>query len=152
MGGPLRCFRIPFSEFQPLGTRWSRDFRDLQLDADSWTRFRAWAIIRCTGRWPLAVYGGHGLPHTMACCPLCWAEQIGVDHPLLDCPGTLQFFAVLQSKVDVPPRERKSMFLHTLFSMPMAVVPRASHIQYVNDCLACILNGARDLLHHGNKI
>ena len=46
----------------------------------------AWAMVRCTGGFPLQVFGvGGGLPTVLPMCPLCHAVGIDIQHLLRDC-------------------------------------------------------------------
>ncbi len=139
---PLHALNLVFSDFHRVGARWCRSMRDIDLGSDPWVKFRCWAVIRCTGRWPLCVYGHHELPRAMSTCPFCDASEVGIDHPLLGCPGTVVFYVLLRSVVDVPARNNGPAFLAALFSEPAESSARSHHIRFVSSCVAATIRKA----------
>ena len=65
---------------------------DLNWGPRTWLLYIAWAVVRATWRWPLAVFSGGDLPRILPHCPLCIATEAGIDHLLLECAGTRVFF------------------------------------------------------------
>ena len=71
-------------------------FPESLIDPDrgpaTWYLYCAWAVIHVLGRWPMAVFGGEGLPSTIPVCPLCGTGSVSVVHILHACPGTLDLY------------------------------------------------------------
>ena len=66
----------------------------LELDwgPDTWYFYRAWAVMRATGRLPLHVFGGTGLPTSLELCPLCEGGCLVAEHLLCECPQTSDLY------------------------------------------------------------
>ena len=77
---------------------------DIGLDGEDWNLYKAWAVARLTGRWPLAIFGLDFLPLCLEYCPLCNYKEPGLRHLLADCPGTQALYDEWAAMVSGEPR------------------------------------------------
>ena len=107
---------------------------------EAWFNYRAWSIVRISGRWPLPLLGISELPRHIT-CPACNLPEASVFHMLGRCPSSreplqrlLQHIPVTASTV-----ERPCEFLRALFGDPTTW--RASQ-EFVGSCLRAVFMSA----------
>ena len=110
--------------------------RDLDLGCHSWLLYRCWCVVRCSGRWPLQVFGHDVMPVTMDTCPLCGQVDASVSHILADCPGALNKYSVLTRSASVPYRSNLRLLWSVLFREPSSLEVRRFHILFVGGCVS----------------
>ena len=137
-----------YTSFQPAfnATLFAR-LLDMDWDADVWGFYRTWAVVRVTGRWPLALFGWLDLPRTLPECPLCGVSDADVVHVLLSCPHTVEDFRAWSLATDCyspvatrPPWDTFSaaLFAEAFSSREDASVAGAARVRYVGRCFqAC---------------
>ena len=112
-------------------------------DRITWRRYRAWAIARCSGRWPLTVLGGDEVPTLLATCGKCEAPDVSIIHGLCHCPGTASFWVELAEVVNVPVRHDSDAVVRYLFNYDNVVASRSLVIDFVGSSLiACMAKQA----------
>jgi len=67
LGKPLLPFPPPM-HWMDMQTRAS--LLDFDEGIHSWLLYRCWALVRCSGRWPMQLFGAKRMPVCMASCPL----------------------------------------------------------------------------------
>ncbi len=139
----LEGWGCPYSNFQTELQLWKHGMRDLDLGRQPWLRFRCWAVVKCTGKWPLRIFDLEGLPAVMDFCPLCQAREVGVRHVLLECVETAPVYDEFFATVQVAPRAQAAQLLYNLFAEPAEPHERALHMFYVSTCFArCVARAA----------
>ena len=98
----IPSFGVPFQVFQSAPARIPTDLLSWDFSGTWWMWYRAWAIIRISGRWPATLFGGTELPHTLEACKVCGQRDISVFHPLQECSGTRPLLLKLQSDLQCP--------------------------------------------------
>ena len=99
---PTPSLGVPFQVFQSAPARIPTDLLTWDFSGTWWMWYRAWAIIRISGRWPATLFGGAELPRTLETCKICGQEDISIIHPLQECPGTRPLLLKLQSDLQCP--------------------------------------------------
>ena len=132
----LPVFGLPFSAFQPYPERMALDLLAMDMGPSTWRWFRMWAMVRMTGRWPLAVLGGHVNPEHLASCALCGCEGPDISHALLDCRLLEQPRAVLDSQVGRLPWADPQCTYTMLFGHRPLPGHRLQHIKFVGLALS----------------
>ena len=66
------------------------------------SKYRLWALVRMSGKWPLPVYGGDELPLVLGVCPACGEKNVTVTHTLCDCAGVEVARRSLHAAVSCP--------------------------------------------------
>ena len=78
----------PYLQFQPFLQRFPRELLQANWQRQHWRDYQLWALVRCTGRWPLPLGGMEEFPRLLSFCPLCQKAEAGVTHLLVECEGT----------------------------------------------------------------
>ena len=125
----------PYSCLQPSMHRWCKASRDIDLGTHACLFHRCWAIIRCTGRLPLQLFGSKQLPLHMAVCPLCGAPSVNVCHLFEQCTNTTDLFNALAAETSVPPRQDPSGLRLCIFREPCSLSERRHHIWFTASCV-----------------
>ena len=68
----------------------------------TWRCYQTWCAVRVSGGLPLSLWGSGSLVFTLQYCPLCGALDVGLEHVLVECPGTLQFRQKMPAWVQAP--------------------------------------------------
>ena len=86
-----RC-KWPYTSFQHGLCEYPQDLLRVNWGPDTWYFYRAWAIVRVTGRLPLQVFGGDGIPLECTPCELCGAASVDIAHLLGECAATFNLY------------------------------------------------------------
>lgn len=125
---------VRYQEVVPLSAAWPVGCR-LEMSADMpWQVFRCWSLLRCSGRWPMEVYGKQGMPACLDACPMCSATVCSVMHPLASCPGTQRHRDFLYSCIDCGLHSCDRAFFISLFQEPADPDARRHHMWFVYFC------------------
>lgn len=131
---------MPFTMFHPEPSRIPVDLVSVAQDKQAWRKYRAWAVARCSGRWPLTVLGGTEVPTKLPICGLCAAPEVTILHSLCHCPGTARLWSVLAAAISVPPRDEVNVVVQLLFDYERVVESRSLCVDFVgSSLLACVV-------------
>jgi hypothetical protein len=83
----------PYASFQHQLSEYPQELLEVNWGPNTWYYYRAWAVVRATGRIPLRVFGGIGLPRSCEPCVLCGATSVDIEHLLTHCPATYALYA-----------------------------------------------------------
>ena len=121
------------------------DYLSLGTGRGVWWWFRAWALIRLTGKWPAPAWGSSKFPMVLDYCACCGAQNITVLHPLLDCSANASSYATLLWKWGLPQRADRSNAVFALFGHTSDLERLGEVIHFVGTSIApCI---SRLILH-----
>jgi hypothetical protein len=112
---PVPTLGIPFAVLEPNPGKLSVDLLRMNGAHGAWRWYRAWAMIRVSGRWPAPVWGCRDFPMVLDGCPFCGCTNVNVLHPLLECGGFEAEYAVLKSRWGLPSRLRTDDVVFALF-------------------------------------
>ena len=143
----LPAIGLPFSRFVPKVERiplapWHDD-----SIVESKRIFQLWAVVRCTGKWPLCVLGYWDCPIMLESCRSCGQRLVTICHGLCYCKGTLAMYRRLRGDSQGFPvnREDTPGFLTALFRND---IPEHRHaIQYVGMALLSCIGKQRPDVH-----
>ena len=98
----------PYLRFQPSFCPLSPVLFGLSWGPRTWLHYQAWAVVRVTARWPLAVFDAGDLPQHLDSCPLCGLADVPISHLLAVCPGTDDAYAdwVAAARLHLPAHAR----------------------------------------------
>jgi len=83
----------PYGSFQQSLDSFPAALITADWDANTWRLYRAWAVVRATGRIPLQVFNAGDLPTYMDTCPLCQQPVADIQHFLAVCTGTRDLYS-----------------------------------------------------------
>ena len=83
----------PYGSFQHSLDSFPTALITADWDADICRLYRAWAVVRATGRIPLQVFNAGELPTYMDTCPLCQQPIADIQHFLAVCTGTRDLYS-----------------------------------------------------------
>ena len=113
----------------------------LEWDLHMWQLFRAWSVVRVTGRIPLLLFDCGDLVQTLAICPLCGVPAVDISHLFADCDGTFDLYA--QWAGTVVTREPWLTLQHLLFGAPPTqthdlVQSLCARVTFVGNVVKCV--------------
>ena len=82
----------PYSIFQWRPDPFPEALLQVDWGFDTWSLYRAWALVKCTGRFPLSVFSAGDLVTSLSRCPLCGAADADISHALMHCAGVADFW------------------------------------------------------------
>ena len=88
-------------------------------------------MARISGKWPLNLLGVSEVVSAIEFCPFCDAPDVGVDHPLCDCPALTVINDAVRGSVPGVSFDDKQGFLCALFADNSLAGNRTIHIRFV---------------------
>ena len=84
----------PYASFQPQFCTFPDELLNVNWGPNTWYHYRAWAVVRATGRLPLRIFGDvdEGFPVSLEPCIHCGADLVDVRHLLAHCPATFDAY------------------------------------------------------------
>ena len=82
----------PYASFQHQLSEFPQELLEVNWGPNTWYYYRAWAVARATGRIPLRVFGGNGLPRSVESCVMFGASSVDIEHLLAHCPATYALY------------------------------------------------------------
>ena len=95
----IPAFSVAFEVFQGAPQKIPIDLLSWDFSSSWWLWYRAWALVRISGRWPRTILGLDEMPTHITYCTMCQQEQVDVSHALCYCPSSLPLLTQLQSQV-----------------------------------------------------
>ena len=86
---------VPYADLVPLRQPWPRSLQWAAWGPTMWRFFKAWAVVRITGGFPLPHWGLGDVALVFPHCCLCGRGFVDVAHLLAACPGTARYRAGL---------------------------------------------------------
>ncbi len=135
----IPALEVPFAVLQPSIEPLSMQLLDMDLGPHTWTHFRAWCLVRCSGMWPLSLYSRSSFAECLDICPLCGATKISVMHCLGECLGTACHFesvgwGCLRAGCS------KGALVNALFGVCSQAEQRLSQVCVVGNCIHAVLS------------
>ena len=125
---------VPFLELQPSLPNCSPVNLDVPMlrSFNLWSE--QWAIVRCTGCWPVRETRTCKFLAVLSTCISCGRESVDVAHSLCCCPATRMHFQSLPEELRTIDRNDRE-FVKTLFQWHNTSTLRFACVQYVGLCL-----------------
>ena len=64
----------PYHDFQWIPETFPESIHHLRWGHGTWQLYRAWAMVKVTGKWPLTLFSAGDVRGTLDVCPLCYSQ------------------------------------------------------------------------------
>ena len=141
----------PYDEWQTSYAALPMALVEIDGDLYIWDAYRTWAVVRATGRWPLAMLDSSLESTTHMTCPLCQEPLAPVMHVLSQCVATAAIYRdMLWGRVDQFDEQRppSDTMRHHLFGKRLDLVTEAqesaiARYRYVHQCCTVAVRALR---------
>ena len=138
----LPCIMTSFARLQPLAAMPDQGLLGWEFDRRTWRHYRCWAVVRISGRWPLAVLGASDCPQSLEFCRLCGTPDVDVCHALCECRGTSSLYDQLRVKGACPDRDRAPACTEYIFGMQQERTEFLARVTFTGSAIAaCATSG-----------
>ena len=132
---------VSYAMLEPNPGKLSIDMLNIDVAPGAWRNYRAWAVIRISGRWPAPVWGSQAFPLAVDLCPFCHDSQITVLHPLFSCPHFSAAYVCIQRRWGLPDRSRQADAIFALFG-------RTCDVERLRDVIHFVGSVTSATFHH----
>ena len=111
----------PYGDWQTAYGSMDAELMRIDGGGNGWHSFRAWAVVRVTGKWPFALYCDDQECASVTTCPLCGAESATIMHLLAECNETLLYYRewrMILGELDTEPRPTAPTLRDRIFAKP----------------------------------